>query len=452
MGTAVLGLGSEGSSGLNQETINGLKEAEYEARVKPLEDDIESLHKEQEALDLIETEALELLESIKSFDLYTSGTNAFDEVSATVSGDAASFDASDTSDLTPGSIAVDIQQLAQKDVFQSNKITDKTSLVDPGASDTDILSITINGNTTEINTKDMSYEQLVEELNKISDINASLEEVGDGEFRMIIKSKETGLENTLSITQSGTTNLGFEDPNNHTLKAQNMKATVDGVDYDISSNSINMQNGLNITAVKIGDSSISIAKDSSAITTSMQEFVTNYNELQKLVNDSIYSQDGEPPIVNDSSTLSTMINGIKNIMLDSYGLSDEENMVKYGISFDINGYMTLDTAVFTEEVNKNPDDAKEAFVGYAEKPGMGTRMKEYLDNLDSLSDGLLSGYEEKLNNQVASKEKEKEKEIEKLDQKYYDLQQQYAAQTVLITEMENEFAGIAAMMNSENSN
>lgn len=448
MSTGVLGLGSEGSLGLNQTTIDGLYDADYEARIKPIEDNILAIEAEQEALDLISTELAELEASIAAFDLYTSGTNAFDEVSATTTGDSASFDASDTSGLSPGSITVDVQQVAQKDVFQSEKITDKTALVDPGASDTDKITITMGGDTYEITTKDKTYEQIVEEMNNFSKIEASLEEVGDGEYRIIAKSKETGLDNSFSITQTGTASLGFEDPTNHTLTAQNMQATVDGVDYDISSNTINMQNGLNITSVKTGSSTISIAKDTTAAIDIMQEFVTNYNDLVTLVNDAIYSIDGEPPIVNDSSSLNTMMSDIKSIMLDSYGLSDEENMVKFGISFDQNGYMVFDSAAFAEEVAKNPEDAKEAFVGYAEKPGMGTRMKEYLFNSD-LTDGIIRGYDEGLDKQLATSKEEKEKEIKKLDQKYADLQAQYAAQTVLITQMENEFAGIAAMLNSE---
>ena len=41
----------------------------------------------------------------------------------------------------------------------------------------------------------------------------------------------------------------------------------------------------------------------------------------------------------------------------------------YGISFDTDGYMQIDTSELAEAVTNNYDDLKELFVGYAEKRG-----------------------------------------------------------------------------------
>lgn len=77
---------------------------------------------------------------------------------------------------------------------------------------------------------------------------------------MIAKSKESGTANAITISQSGDVDLGFVN----VLAAQNMKATIDGVNYDVSSNKITMQNGLIIKAVAVdtdtSNSSISMEK------------------------------------------------------------------------------------------------------------------------------------------------------------------------------------------------
>lgn len=71
--------------------------------------------------------------------------------------------------------------------------------------------------------------------------------------------------------------------------------------------------------------------------------------------------------ISDSSTLKSMMSGIKEILFDTYGLNNEESMFNYGISFDSDGYMNVDTTTLTTAVTDNYDDIRELFVGYAEK-------------------------------------------------------------------------------------
>jgi flagellar hook-associated protein 2 len=78
-----------------------------------------------------------------------------------------------------------------------------------------------------------TYEDLVEEMSYNSKLDVNLEKVNNTDYRMIVKGTESGTANAVTISQSGTTNLGFNDTGNHVLTAQNMKATIDGIDYDV---------------------------------------------------------------------------------------------------------------------------------------------------------------------------------------------------------------------------
>lgn len=446
--SGILGLGSEGSTSLSQDMIDELKTKEYEARVTPYETDLEEIDEEEIVIDEIESKVAEMLETIKPFDLYVSGgSTAFDEVSASTSGSSATFDAVDTTGLTEGTIYIDIQQLATKDVYQSNKISSAPEdIISSGQTDGDQISIEVDGETYNFSTKDLSYEELAENisLNSNSKLIASVEFVNDDEFRLVIKSAQTGLSNSLNITQTGI-DLGYEDSTNHTLTAQNMYATIDGVDYDVSSNTIETQGGLSVTGVSTGESSITIKKDLTTLTDQMSVFVQQYNELVDLVNDAVYLEDSP---VEDTSTLKSMMDGIKNIMFSSFGLEDEESMFNYGFGFDTDGYMTLDTTAFAEAVSENPSDLEELFVGYAEKEGLGTQLKTYLDGLDGY-DGLLYSYEESMAERKETLEEEKEKAIESLDEKYYNMEQQFAATTALITQMEAEFSSLQSLIEGD---
>ena len=440
--SATLGLGSSGSTSLSSELITKLKTAESTAVLDPITANQEDTQAEIDAVDAVEAKILEFLELVESFDLYYTDTNIFDEVSATTTGSSANFDATDTSNMEEGTVSVDITQLAQKDVYQSNTISDTTATMDSGT-----ISIKIGDETYDYSTDGKTYEELVEEINNNSSLEISLEQVGDSSYRMVIKSSESGSDNALTITQTDI-DLGLEDTDNHVLTAQNLEATVDGISYEKSANKITLENGLIIKPVDEGTSTITIEKDTATILEGIVNIADKYNELVDLVNSYVLGDEDEAAVISDSSTLRTMMSGIKEVLFDTYGLEDEESLFKYGISFDSDGYMEVDEDEMTEALTDNYDDIKELFTGYAEKEGIGTRLKTYLDSLDGL-DGLLTALSDKLDEQLDTLESDYETASEKLDEKYDAMTEQFAAYTVLITKMENSFASLKSIIESD---
>ncbi|WP_320034043.1 flagellar filament capping protein FliD [Halarcobacter sp.] len=444
MADGILGLGSSGSVDLSQDLLDKLKEAESKAYITPIENNQEDLQATMDAVDEVTTKLDEFLSIMEEFDLYTTGTNAFNQVSATTTGTAATFNAADTSNINPGSIAVTITELAQKDVYQSIEIADKTAIMPSGS-----LGITIGGETTTYETNGKTYEELVTELNYNAGLEASLEQVGDNSYRLILKSSNTGLENSISISQSGL-DLGYEEPESHTVSARNMEATIDGINYNLSSNKLTLDNGLMIAAVEKGDASISIERDDSYVIEQINNMATSYNELVQLVDSYTIGDEDNPAVISDSSTLRSVMNDIKSMFYGSYGLSDEENAFSYGITFNEDGLMEIDNSELSEAVTNNYDDLKELFVGYAEKEGLGTRLSNYLDDLDSL-DGIMTSYEDRLSQRLEDLNDDLESETERLDTKYAQMAQQFAQYTVIITEMENSFNSLKMIMDMETS-
>ncbi|MAC82849.1 MAG: hypothetical protein CL624_01810 [Arcobacter sp.] len=176
--------------------------------------------------------------------------------------------------------------------------------------------------------------------------------------------------------------------------------------------------------------------------------VYKYNELVDLVDSKILGDEDDPAVISDSSTLKNMMSSIKEILFDSYGLDDEENLFSYGMSFDSDGYLELDSTELSSAISENYDDIKELFTGYAEKEGIGTRLKTYLDALDGY-DGLLYTYEEKLEDSIDTLDDDYTEASEALDEKYESMATQFAAYTVLITEMETAFSSLEAIINED---
>ena len=444
MADGILGLGSSGSVDLSSELITKLKTAESTSILDPIKIEQEDTQTEIDALSKIQTMVLELLDLVDDFDLFTSDTNIFDEVSATTTGSSVSFDATDTSNMEEGTVSIEVTQLAQKDVYQSNTISDTTATMDSGT-----ISITIDDTTYDFSTDGKTYEELVTEMNKNSGLEVSLEQVGDTNYRMVIKSLESGSDNGLTITQTDI-DLGLEDTDNHVLIAQNLLATIDGIDYEKSSNKVTLESGLIIKAVSEGTSTITIEKDNASVVEGIVSIADKYNNLVDLVNSYILGDEDENAVISDSGTLKTMMSEIKGVLFDSYGLEDEENLFKYGISFDSDGYMQVDETELTEALTDNYDDIKELFTGYAEKEGIGTRLKTYLDSLDGI-DGLLTAYDDKLDGRLETLKDEYQTASDKLDEKYEQMSTQFAAYTVLITQMENSFASLKSIIDDTSS-
>lgn len=537
MAEGILGLGSAGSTGLNQELLEKLKEAERKSTVGLIESRLEKITQEggeSEKLAEIMAKVNELLETLKPFDLFVStGVNAFDQKSASVAGSSAIFDAVDVSNIDQGTTTVKINQLAQKDVYQTNTFADKTEQVAGGNDAGDMLvltqagrpvyqsdatvavgdlvdanggSITINLNgvdktfnvsatttyqdlindinadgelnakitlsgrlsitsadektpltiteslTTSIglslgekySTVGKSYEDLAKDISKNSNYSASIESVGTDTNRLVIKSADTGLDNKITITQQGF-DLGLNDAANNTVKAQNLQASVDGIDYDVSSNVL-VVGGLKITAVEVdtadSSSTISIQSDTVNLSSLVENIVTKYNELASLVDNELYSADSP---IQDRSALRSMMEGIKSKLFDSYGDNKELNMFNFGLNIDKSGFLTLDTETFNEAVENNLEDLRSLFVGTAESRGLGTQLKEYVDALDSF-DGLLSKYQENILKRKDTLEEEKTKAQESLDSKYSLLAQQFASYTAIITQFEAQFSGLKLMI------
>lgn len=442
MAEGILGLGSGQAASLNNDLIDKLKAAERKSTVGTIETNIEKIGTEKEAFTNIETKVFELLDAVKPFDLFvTGGVTAFEQKAATTSGDSVTFDAADVKTLKKGFTSVDVSQLAQKDVYQSNAVNGVTK--DAVISQGDLV---IGSETFDTTNK--TYQQLADEITAKTGMNASVEQVGTDSFRLVIKSEESGLDNALVISGAASQSLGFTtdgttvNPVNHILEAKNMIATVDGVEYNVSSNDITVD-GLKITANKEGISSINITEDNTQIESQMQNFITKYNELVALVDNEVLGAESE---ISDKSSMRALITQVKDKLFGSYGQDSDKSVFNMGIQLDKSGVLSLDSKKFNEAVQNDISGLKDLFVGTADKKGLGTALKETLDEM-SFTGGILTTYENAMSKRETALNTEKEKAEKLLDSKYQQLSLQFSSYGTLINQMEQSFSGLKLLIN-----
>lgn len=430
-----------GAASLNGELIQKLYDAESKSRVDPITERLELIDTEETAISEINTKINELIAAVKPFDLFTSTGSAFEQVTATTTGDSAIFDAADVGALPEGTINVNVTQLAQKDTYQTLSFTASTDLIAGGQDAGDL--ITING--VNFSTEGQTYADLVEDINLSGQFEASIVQVSDTESRIQIKSLDVGSANSLTITQTGV-DMGLEDPTNHVLTAQNMQATIDGIAYDVSSNSVTIDGNLKITATQLGASAVSVQVDDSYIAPAIQDMADIYNELVLMITEELY---GEETSIQDTASLRSLLSDIKNMMFGEYGTGDE-SLLNYGFGFDENGLLQIDTSVLNEALTNDRDAVKDLFIGVAEDKGFGTLLKEHLDDLNAYN-GLFSILEDNMTARRESLTEEQETAIENLDTKYDTMAAQFAAYASIISQMESSFSGLKQMIAMESS-
>ncbi|MCT7513174.1 flagellar filament capping protein FliD [Aliarcobacter cryaerophilus] len=440
MAEGILGLGQGQAASLNSDMLEKLKAVDRKATVEPIEKKLEKFESEKKVISDVTTKVNELFDAVKVFSLNQStGTNAFQQKSANVSGDGVVFDSDDLNALKTGSLRVEVKELAQKDVWQSKPIVDadgkaisKDSKVDKG-----ILDIKLGGGTSiPINTTGKTYSELVTEINKIDGVQASLVEDSTGKFRLSIKSSETGSANKITIAGAASTHFEFDN----VLKAQDMQLKADGVDYSSSSNTVTID-GLKITATKKGgDSTINIENDTTTLSAQMKNFADKFNELRATIENEIYSADAS---VDNKGALRDMLATIKNELFGTG--SGKQSIFDFGFSLDEkSGDILFNQKDFEASIKNGTADLEALFAGTSNKKGIATSMDELIST-NGVTKSLLD-YEINMLEREERLKKDKETAETTLDNKYSLMAQQFASYGVMINQMESSFSGLKMLI------
>src|SRR5574344_273033 len=442
MAEGILGLGQGQAASLNSDMLEKLKAVDRKATVEPIEKKLEKFESEKKVISDVTTKVNELFDAVKVFSLNQStGTNAFQQKSANVSGDGVVFDSDDLSALKTGSISVKVEKLATKDVWQSNKFGGETVAI---TQDTKVNAgiLKING-APDINTKDMTYKELVTSINTIDGVQASIVEDSTGKFSLSIKSTETGIANKINFGGSSAEALkkfGFDEDKNNVLKAQDMIMKVDGVEYSNKTNTVTID-GLKITATKkTGDSTINIENDTTTLSDQMKNFADKFNELRATIENEIYSADAS---VDNKGALRDMLATIKNELFGTG--SGKQSIFDFGFSLDKKSRDILFNQKDFEDSKKNGTaDFEALFAGTPNKKGIATSMDELIST-NGVTKSLLD-YEINMLEREERLKKDKETAETTLDNKYSLMAQQFASYGVMINQMESSFSGLKMLI------
>lgn len=324
--------------------------------------------------------------------------NRFQSLTATPS-DKAFFTASATSIASPGTYSIEVSALAQAQQLvaagQASSIapigsgipttlTFDFGTVSGGTLTDGVYSgatFTSNGQgakTVTIDAGNNSLQGIRDAINaaKIG-VRASIVNDGSGTpYRLSLAVETPGAANSLKISVDGDAALGAllaHDPAgsqalNQTQAAQNASMKVNGIAVSKASNSVSdVIPGVTLNLVKPTESAqtLTVARDTTAITASINNFVKAYNELgTTLKNLTAYdAANKKTSILTGDATVRSLQNQLRGLLGTTVaGVGSEfSTLSSVGIGFQRDGTLAVDTSRLNRAIENNPDDIARLF-------------------------------------------------------------------------------------------
>ena len=382
-----LGIGTK-NSGLNDELIKKLKEADEAGQIKPLTTRLEKNELKQKDL-----AALKTLVSNVNVSGKTLGGEAL-YLKRNTNNAGKSVTASAANGVSVQSFSIDVQKLAQKDTFQSKNFKNSSSMV--GATNTGSFDVEIDGQKFSIGvTRSTTYQDIVDKINDVSGgkLQARILNVGgDKPNQIMLQSGKTGATQTIKISNdtSGILDkLGWDDTQfqdtdesgalltnpdgspkmtsnlekNRIQKAQDAEFTYNGVNVKRDKNTFDdLRPGVTITLNETGKTNVSISQNTDEVIKAVEEFIKDYNLMtMNLGIATSYDEEkgagtfqGVSEISGLRSNIGRLING-----QDSEGKA----LSKFGITPDKDGQLQLDLNKFNAALSKDPEEIQKFFMG-----------------------------------------------------------------------------------------
>ncbi len=334
----------------------------------------------------------------------------------------------------------------------------------------DLKALTKEGNTSEENT-----DAIIQAINAKEGLSA----FKNAEGKLVINSK-TGMltiKGEDALGKDSLKDLGLNagmvqsyEASQNTLfmsknlqKASDSEFTYNGVSITRPTNEVNdVINGVNITLEQTTEPNkpaiISVSRDNQAIIDSLKEFVKAYNELiPKLDEDTRYDADTKiAGIFNGVGDIRTIRSSLNNVF--SYSVHTDngvESLMKYGLSLDDKGVMSLDEAKLSSALNSNPKATQDFFYGSDSKDmggreihqeGIFSKFNQVIANLIDGGNAKLKIYEDSLDRDAKSLTKDKENAQELLKTRYNIMAERFAAYDSQISKANQKFNSVQMMI------
>ena len=288
-----------------------------------------------------------------------------------------------------GNYSIKVTTLAEATTLASGGFADPTTTAGAG-------SLTLNFGDGRVETLDFtdpatSYEQIRDAIND-ADIGVDAVIVNDGaNYRLLLTSSESGLDNSISASVSGFTDPGMTGGFTEENTAVDAAFSVNGLPISSATNEVTgVIPGVTLTLKDLSGTetvSLSIGLDKNSVTSAVESFVTAYNELATSLRSltRYNAETGQAAVLVGDSTARGLQSRLSSFLIQPVDSSSAtfSNIVELGITTGADGKLSFDSTKLGDALENDFSGVVDLFNTFAS--GLEDRVSAYLG-----SEGLIT--------------------------------------------------------------
>jgi len=275
-----------------------------------------------------------------------------------------------------------------------------------------------------------------------------------GVDRLVLSGADTGAAGSFSLAvDSADAKLqslaGFDSTLG--IAAQDAKLTIDGVAVTSSSNTLTTAlTGMTLTLSQVGQTQMTVAKDSSKAADAVNAFVKAFNDVVSLLkSNSAYDSKTQTaqPLNGETTARSVlqMLSDARNQTPDGLAGSAFQTLSAMGISITTDGLLTVDSDKLNNAISTSFSDVQKT---------LGAFGQVFSDKIDSMigANGLIANRVDGLNRSIKMNQSDQEAMQRRIDAIQARYQAQFTALDTLMASMQTTGSYLTQQLASLNNN
>jgi flagellar hook-associated protein 2 len=400
-----------------------------------LENNVSSLQSQSSEVSTLQSDFTALQTAVQSLSS-TSGSNSLsgkvsDDTVATVSVDGSTA-------VAPGTYSLNV--ISAGSPTSTLSAVGLTIVTDPSTgsiSSSNTFTLSVGGSTFQVSPATNTLNALAEAINSAGlGVSATVVNIGPSsapDYRLSLQSTTLGDENIQ--LNDGTQNL-------LTILAHGAAATyqVDGqpappsAPISSSTSTVTLAPGVTANLVGTGETTVTVAPDSSGAANALSAFATAYNSALAELDNNHGTAGGA---LTGQSITFELEQALRNLTQFTGGSGSVQNLSNLGLTFSQSGQLSFDQATFDNAASTDPNDVA-SFLGTATSGGFLENATNVLTELTNTSTGLFAATNNSYQSQITSDNQQITDQEARITTMQNNLTAQMAQADTLIATLESQ--------------
>ena len=310
------------------------------------------------------------------------------------------------------------------------------------------LTLTVDGTSYNIAPASNTLNDLAAAINNSgAGVHATMVNLGSNaspDYRLSVQGDK--LAGTTIQLNDGTNNLleSLATGSAATYRVNGQPSTAISSD----SRNVTLAPGLSLTLLSAGETSVTVARDTSSVANALSSFVTAYNAIVDELDTHRVQNTGA---LNGQSIVSTLSQSLQQMITYSSGSSGVTSLASLGITLDQTGKLAFDQTTFDSVASDNPD-AVASFLGDSSTGGFLKQVSGTLDGIENSTSGVLEVALNSVKNEITDTDTRISDNQDRVNLMKDTLEAKMAAADALIASMEQQVSFMTGLFAAMKAN